>query len=125
MGLFFISLVQSVAQVIPQGVVKYYFMAVYGIAGLFVVQLLAGRFRFKAREHASMFNHGSSAGRWSVVGRILPWTAILVVSLMTLTLDDNLDYLRPSDSLGLSAIFMFANLLFAVLLFRGSFTVEE
>lgn len=125
MGLFFISLVQSVAEVIPPGVVKYYFMGVYGIAGLFIVQLLAGRFRFKSRDRAGMFERGSSDGRWSVVGRILPWTAILVVSLMTLTLDDNLNYLRPADSLGLSAIFMFANLLFTVLLFRGSFTVEE
>lgn len=123
MGLFVLSLTQSVAQVIPQEVSRYYFVLVYGMTLLFLVMLFAGRFRIKSDGFASVF--ATQVSRTTVVGRILPWTAVLVVSLVVVTLNDNFDYLSTENSSGLDTIFLCANLLFAIMLFRGAFTVVE
>lgn len=125
MGLFILSLTQSVAQIIPPEVSRYYFALVYGMTLLFLVMLFAGRFRIKADSFASVFGSGASPTRTTVIGRILPWTAVLVVSLVVVTLNDNFDYLSAENSSGLDTIFLCANLLFSILLFRGAFTVVE
>lgn len=124
MGLFALSLAQSVAQLIPEEVSRYYFATVYGLTFLFIVLLFSGRFKVRTSDFVNMFTPKASLTKLSVLRRILPWTAVLVVSLVVVTLNDNFDYLSTENSSGLNMIFLSANLFFSVLLFRGAFTVE-
>ncbi len=125
MGLFILSLVQSVAQVIPQEVSRYYFAIVYGLTLLFLIKLFAGNFKEKSSEFVNIIGAKASFVKLSVLRRILPWTAVLIVSLLVVTSDNNFNYLSEENIAGLDTIFLCVNLLFSIMLFRGAFTVAE
>ncbi|MCM1504617.1 MAG: hypothetical protein NC127_05425 [Muribaculum sp.] len=125
MGLFILSLVQSVAQVIPQEVSRYYFAVVYGLTLLFLIKLFSGRFNVKSSDFVNLMSAKAPFVRLNVIRRILPWTAVLVVSLVVVTSDNNFNYLSAENIAGLDTIFLCANLLFSIMLFRGAFTVAE
>lgn len=124
MALFTLSLIQSVAGIIPPATAKYYFFAVYALTGLFVIILISGGFKIKPDGISRSFGYTSPDTSVGVIARILPWTAVLLFSIVMITLNENINYLSAGNLAGLTTVFVVANAFFAILLFRGSFTVE-
>lgn len=124
MALFTLSLIQSVAEIIPPATARYYFFAVYALTGLFVIILISGGFKIKPDGISRSFGYTSPDTSVGVIARILPWTAVLLFSIVTITLNENINYLSAGNLAGLTTVFVVANAFFAILLFRGSFTVE-
>ena len=124
MALFTLSLIQSVAEIIPPATARYYFFAVYAPTGLFVIILISGGFKIKPDGISRSFGYTSPDTSVGVIARILPWTAVLLFSIVTITLNENINYLSAGNLAGLTTVFVVANAFFAILLFRGSFTVE-
>ena len=124
MALFTLSLIQSVAEIIPPATARYYFFAVYALTGLFVIILISGGFKIKPDGISRSFGYTSPDTSVGVIARILPWTAVLLFSIVTITLNENINYLSAGNLAGLTTVFVVAHAFFAILLFRGSFTVE-
>ena len=99
-------------------------LLLYPLTGLFVIILISGGFKIKPDGISRSFGYTSPDTSVGVIARILPWTAVLLFSIVTITLNENINYLSAGNLAGLTTVFVVANAFFAILLFRGSFTVE-